>query len=418
MTGSPLKIAYLSGPANARQIYREWSGKEHQDYIGTDYMKQFLQLASDLGAQSYVVTWFGHKRERYQLGDFTFDNRPITNARGLRYYLKQFAWHLNVLFRLLRERPDVLLLTGNQNFWWVLSPLLLTRTRVVGSYHAVLWPKLTPRSAAQRAMTWLNGRTVLRHASAILVTSRDIRRQLEHVLGKPACRPDILEHLPTYSPEQFAGIRAPTPSDGRPFRVMFLGRIVENKGVFDIVEMARELEGKSPGSFRFDVCGDGPDLANLRDRIRSYGLDQVVICHGFCGQAEARPLLNDSDICIVPTRTDCEAGFEMTCAESILAGRPLVASKVCPALEYLADAAMEAEPDNPRSYCEAILKLSSDAELYQRKRSACEVLQAQFYDARNSWYTIMREALELHVLPATQERRIGRKSETAAHLAS
>jgi glycosyltransferase involved in cell wall biosynthesis len=393
-----LKIAYLSGPANTREIYREWAGNERQAYVGTDYMKQFLQLATDVGAKSYVVSWYGDRRETVQVGDFIFDNRPITSAGGARYYIEMIVWHMKVLAKLIAFRPDVLLLTGNQSFWWLLSPMRLWRAKIITSHHAVMWMKFIPPNWIWRLMVKLNGALILKRATAIVVTSNDIRRQVEEVLRGHVQGADIVNHLPTYSPAQFRGIAsAPEPSQ-RPFRVLFLGRMVRNKGIFDIVEMARQLERDAPGMYRFDLCGEGDDLAQLRRGIAEYHLDAVVRTHGFCGQDQVRPLLNQAHIFIVPTRTDCEAGFEMTCAESILSGRPLVSSSVCPALEYLADAAVEAKPDDPESYCEAILELSNDPQLFQRKRAACAGLQAQFYDPRNSWIAAMKDVLTRHAL--------------------
>lgn len=404
MVGRPLKIAYISGPANARQIYREWSSQEQQAYFGTDYMKQYLQLASELKAKSHVVTWYGDKREKFRLGEFLFDNRPISKATGVRYYVAQLGWHLSLLWTLIRFRPDLLLLTGNQNFWWLLSPARLFGAKVIASYHAVLWPKLRPPSSSLRLLTWFNGRLILRPAAAIVVTSRDIRRQVEQVIGAGASV-EILEHLPSYSPQQFSAVRtAPGPLE-RPFRIMFLGRMVRNKGIYDIVEVARQLEMAHPGAYRFDLCGDGSDLAELRHQISRLGLSQAVVCHGFCGQREVRPLLDACHVSIVPTRSDCEAGFEMTCAESILAGRPLITSGVCPALEYLTEATLEAAPDDPNSYRDAIVRLSTEPELYEDKRRACLLLRDQFYDAKNSWHTAMMKAIEGELFQIAERRR-------------
>jgi glycogen synthase len=115
--------------------------------------------------------------------------------------------------------------------------------------------------------------------------------------------------------------------------------------------------------------------------------------HGFASSARVKELLGASHACIVPTRTNYEAGFEMTCAESILAGRPLITSVVCPAIEYLGPATIEVAPDDPDAYADAIVKLSRDEALYTRLRDACAPLQAQFYDPENSWYAKMQIAL-------------------------
>src|ERR1700733_4112776 len=51
-----IRIAYLSGPCDAPAVYREWREHGRQNYFGTDFMKQFLQLAEDLDAESYIIT--------------------------------------------------------------------------------------------------------------------------------------------------------------------------------------------------------------------------------------------------------------------------------------------------------------------------------------------------------------------------
>jgi glycosyltransferase involved in cell wall biosynthesis len=389
-----LKIAFISGPANAPEIYREWAEAAKQVYFGTDYLKQYLQVASDLDAKSYVVTWNGHEPGETTLGAFTFDNRPITTATGFRYYLQHLLWHVRLLPALIRFRPDVLMLTGNQNFWWTLAPVRWLGAKIVVSYHAVLWPQFRPVKRSWRFLLELNRIFILRHAEAILSTSRDIRRQIEQLLGRDRDRVQILDHLPTYAPEQFAGITPPNGAPRRPFRTFFMSRIEENKGIFDVVEVAQTLEKERPGEFRFDICGSGGALPALQRRISDLGLEDVIRCHGFSSPEAVTQLMSASHACIVPTRSDYEAGFEMTCSEAILAGRPLVTSAVCPAIDYLRDASVEAEPDNAGSYRDAIVRLSDDPELYARKQSACATLQGQFYDRGNSWYAAMRRALD------------------------
>lgn len=400
----PLKIGFLGGPANAREIYREWTEQEGQFYFGTDYMKQFLQAATDLGAKSHVITWYGNKKELCRLGDFTFDNRPITTAGGLKYYVDQLVWHLALLPTLFRFRPDILLLTGNQNFWWTLAPVRWLGAKIVISYHAVLWPQFQPVKRSWRFLLELNRIFILRHAKAILSTSRDIRRQIETLLAADKKNVPILDHLPSYQPAQFAGIAPPVQPPKRPFRTFFMSRIEENKGIFDIVEIARTLERDRPGEYRFDICGSGGALERLRDLVRELSLENVVFCHGYSSPETVTELMSASHVCIVPTRTDYEAGFEMTCAEAILGGRPLVTSKVCPALDYVREASVEAVPDDASSYRDAIVALSDDPKLYAEKQAACAGLQEQFYDRDNSWYAKMRIALERHALAPAGNR--------------
>jgi hypothetical protein len=88
----------------------------------------------------------------------------------------------------------------------------------------------------------------------------------------------------------------------------------------------------------------------------------------------------------------------MVCAEAILANRPLIASVVCPALEDLRGASIEVQPDNVDQYCQAILGLSDDPELYSHKQAACAALHEPFYNSENSWATKIKEALSKYLI--------------------
>lgn len=401
--GRRLRIAYIGGPVDAVAIHRQWVEAAASDYFGTDYMRQFLQLVSDLGAQAHIVTWHAGPAGVTQLGDFTFDNRPIPGATGLGYHLANIFWFLRLAPRLARFRADVLILIGNANYWWVLSFLGWFGAAFIPSYHGVLWNKFGHVAASWRLMLKLNRRLILKPARAIVAASDDIRRQAEELLGKDAAGKDIVTHLPSYSRVQFAPIPAPGPPPRRPFRTILLGRTVANKGIFDVVEIARRLEQERKGEFVFDICGDGVDFGALQARVSELGLEQAVILHGYCRPDAIRRLYGQSHAAIVPTRTEIEVGFEMTCAEAILAGRPLITSPVCPALEYVREASVAVEPNDADQYREAIVRLADDEAFYQEKRAACGPLQDQFYDPANSWYAAMRLVIERHVLqPAPQ----------------
>ena len=102
---------------------------------------------------------------------------------------------------------------------------------------------------------------------------------------------------------------------------------------------------------------------------------------------------------MVPTRTDFEEGFAKIVAEGVIAGRPVVTSRVCPALEVVRDACVEVEPDDPLAYADAIWALATDPELARRKRNAAVELRGQFFDPANSYGAKLEQALE-SVLPA------------------
>jgi glycosyltransferase involved in cell wall biosynthesis len=225
----------------------------------------------------------------------------------------------------------------------------------------------------------------------IMVMSDDIAIQVRQLIAGREI--PITTFLPVYSRDQFSMFRPPE-FNARPFNIFFAGRIETNKGVYDLLSMAQWLEQYEPHAFHFNICGEGSELEPLRERIQQIGLTASVTCYGFCERSKITEILNKCSVVIVPTRTDFEEGFNMVCAEAILAGRPLITSSVCPALNYVRDAAIEVTPNNVQEYSQAILKLARDRALFESKRLACKSVEEQFYDQRNCWGAKLTAAIK------------------------
>jgi len=394
-----IRIAYLSGPCDAPAVYQEWSKSEQQDYFGTNYMKQFLRVCDELDAEAYVVTNLPGESKQCKMGRFIFDNHPNPSGlSGFKWHLAFVPWFARVIPKIIRFKPTVLVVTANEPYWFLLAPLAWFGIPIIPSFHGVLWRKFGRRKLSSRITWQLNRLFIMRHLEAIVVTSNDITRQLSDLLGPNISRIRVARHFPSYPISQFASVPSPDLTNRPPFRVFFIGRIETNKGIYDIVEIARRLEAKRKGAFQFDICGEGGQLENLRSVVASLGLQNAVLCHGYCSAQKVANLLGASHAFIVPTKSDYEAGFEMVCAEAILANRPLITSAVCPALEDLREACVEVEPDHVEQYCEAILRLNDDPELYSRKKAACAALHEPFYDPKQSWATKVKDVLLDYVL--------------------
>jgi glycosyltransferase involved in cell wall biosynthesis len=106
-----------------------------------------------------------------------------------------------------------------------------------------------------------------------------------------------------------------------------------------------------------------------------------------------REMYEKCHVVIVPTTTDFVEGFNKVVAEGILAGRPVITSSVCPALEYVWDGVVEVPPDDVAAYGQAIIMLKEDRALYQTKRDGCATARSQFYDPARSWGTALRGAI-------------------------
>jgi glycogen(starch) synthase len=386
-----LRIAYLGGPASADKVYLEWSEGRTPSSFDISYLRQFYEVCSELESEGHVITTVPGRHSCRRMGKFLIENRPTPSISiGAFYHLSMAYWFVRLLARLLRYRPDVLIVTAEQNYWFLLMPLHWIGVMIIPAIHCTLWPQFFPLRRSWQVLRFFN-RIFFRKVKAAIAISNDVAEQVRSLTtGR---RIEISVCSPLFLKSHFADVEPASQVSEPPFKIVFAGRIETNKGVYDLLKIAQKLDQNRKGEFRFDVCGDGPELKSLKEDIRRHGLDQVVFCHGFCDARKLRTIIEQSHVIIVPTTTRFEEGLAKVCAEAILAGRPVITSAVCPALAKIREAAIEVPPDNIDAYYEAILQLNDDRSQYEQKCKACGPLQDQFYDARNSYGAKLRSVL-------------------------
>jgi glycosyltransferase involved in cell wall biosynthesis len=391
------KILYAAGPGNVIQTYRHWStGEDDPTQVAMTYSGQFFDLCRELPAEGYIVS--SHpERNLIRDGRFTLEHLPrvLPRARHVWYHLSRIGYGLLIVWRALRFRADAAVIAEGTTHWFALYPLTLARVKVIPALHCVLWPKYGAPGKAQRLINRLDRRFFRKEAWAILSASGDIADQVVELTGG-STRP-IHEFLPTYRRETFADLRQPV-HDARPFRVLFAGRVERDKGVFSLLEIARRFASEGHHDIGFDLCGEGSAMAELRaDAAQAAesepGLKESFRIHGYCLRPRLREMLEQAHVVIVPTTTDFIEGFNQVVVEAVLAGRPVITSSVCPALNYVRDAVVEVPPEDTDGYAQAILALRNDSGLYREKREACSEYQSMFYDAERGWGAALRRSL-------------------------
>jgi len=88
--------------------------------------------------------------------------------------------------------------------------------------------------------------------------------------------------------------RSPEPT------LLFMGRLVPEKGVQVLLEAVRLLRGKFPG-LRLVVAGRGPYEAHLRHLTRAYGPEKAVTFTGFVDGLERNRLLAQAHVGVFPS---------------------------------------------------------------------------------------------------------------------
>lgn len=388
----PLRILYASGPGDVIGTYKHWvNGQEDPSQVSVTYSSQFYDVCRDLNAQAYVISSYQNKQFLHD-GQFTIEHRPIPlcKASGILYHLGQLWYEWRLLVDAVYFRANVAIVVDGIAHWFILSLLTWFGVQVIPSLHCTLWCQYLPQRRVEKLLSRLNRNFFASHCTAILTVSNAISEQVAQVAnGQP--RP-IVNFFPLYRRTEFTGIQKPDQRQ-KPFRVLFVGRIESDKGVFHLLEIAKRFAAQKLEDITFDVCGSGSALESLRQAATLAGIGASFTCHGYCNKQQMHEMFTQAHVVIVPTTKFFTEGFNKVVAEGILSGRPVVTSAVCPALSYLHEAVVEVLPDDLIGYGDALLKLRDDHKFYEQKKQSCLGLQEQFYNTSNSWGAMLKSII-------------------------
>ena len=391
-----MKIGYMSGPVDAVEVIERWRAGSQTDYFGTSYLMELLDVARDLSMDPVVLTYRGDPSSATTLAGVKVYQIERKGGSGLAYHANAILRVLTSIRILLRERVSVIVVTEGVDHGWLLAPLRLFGIRILPALHGKLWSQFTPVPISHRLFHWLNARLFYRGPA--LAASGDIARQVG---------PQAVVFMPTYRPFDIP----PSPKE-KPFVILSAGRIEEDKGVFDLVEAARILVQRGL-SFEMHFCGEGTEM----ERLERESVGLPILVHGFCGREKLLTLFGQCHVVVVATQAKLGEGFAMICAEGVLAGRPVVTSRVCPALEYIRDAAIEVEPDDVVGYADAFAALMTDRALYRSKADATKSLRQQFFDPQLGYGAVLRKTL-LELVPDLAGARATPSRETVPNSAA
>jgi len=181
---------------------------------------------------------------------------------------------------------------------------------------------LRVRDAISRRLT----RPVLHAAQRILVVSED--------LGRVAVRdyqadPARIRAIPNgcdasiFHPQDRAAARASLGIDAEAELVVYVGRLVPEKGLRELLDAATAIAPNRP-KLRLALVGDGPMRAELESRIAAEPALQVAL-PGALGPHEVARWMAASDLVTLPSYSE---GHPNVLVEALACGRPVVATPV------------------------------------------------------------------------------------------
>ncbi len=161
--------------------------------------------------------------------------------------------------------------------------------------------------------------------------------------------------------------------DGGVFRVLYLGLLCRDKGVLDLVEIARGLR-EAGESCEFVMVGaweSGAFRASFESAMREAGVEGMFYFSGVKKGADKWQAYADADLFVFPSRHPTET-FGLVLIEAMAFGLPVVANRWRGVPHVVGDGegAILCEPGNVQEYVSAIRRLMHDPKLRMKLGAA------------------------------------------------
>lgn len=193
--------------------------------------------------------------------------------------------------------------------------------------------------------------------------------------------------------------------DPGPIRVVFVGRIHEQKDLSTLVKSICLIESKRPGLVDVSLVGDGPLRTSLQQQVLDADISDRV--HFMGSSDDVAGILESSDIFVLPSRAE---GLSNALLEAMAAGLPSVASKIPGNIDVIEDGrtGLLVDPGDEDGLAEALTRLADQPDLRLRLGTAARKEASERYGLG----TIARRYVGLYreMASASESRIRGRKS--------
>lgn len=192
-------------------------------------------------------------------------------------------------------------------------------------------------------------RRVLKHAKCVFFQNKNNRQafiRLKIPFYHSIVLPGSGVNLSFYA-------KQPYPPDDGMFRLIFISRIMKDKGIHEVINAARILGKKYP-NLEIHILGACED--DYGSRMEQWSKEKNIVYHGV--QHDTRPFMRQCDCLIHPSYHE---GMSNVCLEAAASGRPILASNI-PGCREIFDEGISGigfEPHNVNALVKAIERYMS-----------------------------------------------------------
>lgn len=173
-------------------------------------------------------------------------------------------------------------------------------------------------------------------------------------------------------------------SKSGPFRVVFIGNLYREKGILDaVLALTKAAESEPEREFHFQVAGGAPDEAvkkEFENLSESGPVTLEIEWLGTVGSEAKWSLLAEADAMLFPSYYGSE-NFPLVLLEAMASGLPIVATewRGIPSIVTSEENGLLVKVGDIDAMAQALLRLSRDAELYQKMSATARTRFEQKY---------------------------------------
>jgi glycosyltransferase involved in cell wall biosynthesis len=186
-------------------------------------------------------------------------------------------------------------------------------------------PGIVPQLGPLHRMMMPLRRAVLRGACAVVANSESLARLSQ--AADPiavAVIPNGVDH-DAFAPAQGGAPDACEPDRGARFRIVFVGRLHEQKNVHLLIDSTAALAALPGPSVSLEIIGDGPERPALVARAAALGLGTRARFAGWLEKASIAAALRRADVFVNPSSYE---GMPNAVLEAMASALPVVVSRV------------------------------------------------------------------------------------------
>ena len=261
-------------------------------------------------------------------------------------------------------------------------PRLLGK-RVVVTVHGLDWQREKWRSGFGSRYIRAGEKMAVRCADEIIVLSRNVQQYFRDVYGRETVWiPNGVNRPALLPPREIAAAYGLGKED----YILFLGRLVPEKGVHYLIEAFRNVKTRK----KLVIAGGSSDTDEYARRLRDMAsADERILFTGFVQGRMLEELYNNAYIYTLPSDVE---GMPLSLLEAMSYGCCCVTSDIPECAEVVEDQAILFEKGSIPALTAALQQLCEEPELAEKYRSGSRDFICRKYD----WDDVTKKTLELY----------------------